>query len=594
MADITLTPAMRANLLSLTATARLMDKTQGRIATGRKVNTALDDPTAFFTALGLTNKAGDLSVLKDSMGQGISAIESADKALTAITKLVEQMKGLTSSALAATTAAERSTLAGQFADLRTQIDKLAGDTTYSGKNLVAGRGTITDGSFTVNSVAASADLTNVSAIASSSELREANFDITVQQLVEQTTLTVAGAVTALDVDSANDSTGTNTDAVNVRVTNNATGVITNTVVDFDSNDTWEMTAAKFHAITGLTAAVPSNAGNLAINANANYTVQITESLNGASFNSDHGTRFGFLNGVDVTSSLGLATGRLNVWVEGHTQADTTNISLSISGTILTISDGTNSATTSMTTLLASDPGSTGTLTQVTVGGMLVSLGVTGALADGGSMDGESVEVAKGVQTASAGDYRFKTVSDGVTNFDTAIASTVVTDSSFGATLTLTVGAPTGLTAGETTTVNLTNTGGTGANDMKVFFNEDSTAFINTQAVDATSDGLTLSAAAGNWATVTNIDAAVADINAAITSLRNNSQALATNLGIIQARENFTEQFINVLLTGGDKLTLADTNEEAANMLALQTRQQLGIESLSMASQSAQSILALFR
>ncbi len=55
MADISLTPAMRQNLLSLKATSRLMDKTQIRLASGRKVNTALDSPVAFFTALGLTN-----------------------------------------------------------------------------------------------------------------------------------------------------------------------------------------------------------------------------------------------------------------------------------------------------------------------------------------------------------------------------------------------------------------------------------------------------------------------------------------------------------------------------------------------------------
>ena len=367
------------------------------------------------------------------------------------------------------------------------------------------------------------------------------------------------------------------------------------VLQFSTNlATPPLIAAKFDAITGVSAAVPSDAGTLDINANANFTVQIIDSLNGASFNTDHGTRVGFLNGVDVTSALGLDTGRLNVWVEGHTEADTSNITLSISGTTLTVSDGTNSATTSMTTLFASDAGGEGTITTLTVGGMIVRLGVTGALADAGSMDGESTTVAKGVQTGSAGDYRFETISDGVTNFDTAIASTIITDSSYGATITLTVDSVTALTAGETTTVNLTNTGGTGTNDMKVFFNEDSTAFVNTKAVDATSDGLSLAAAAGNWATVTNINAAFTDINAAIESLRSNSQALSTNLGIIQARENFTEEFINVLLGGGDKLTLADTNEEAANMLALQTRQQLGIESLSMASQSAQSILALFR
>ena len=151
-----------------------------------------------------------------------------------------------------------------------------------------------------------------------------------------------------------------------------------------------------------------------------------------------------------------------------------------------------------------------------------------------------------------------------------------------------------MVAGGAATVVVSNPTGVAANDMKVYFNEDSSAFVNTNAVDVTSSGLSLSAAVNNWASDPNIDASVTEINAAITTLRSNSKALANNLGIIQTRETFTESFIDVLLTGGDKLTLANTNTEAANMLALQTRQQLGIESLSMASQSAQSILSLFR
>ena len=63
--------------------------------------------------------------------------------------------------------------------------------------------------------------------------------------------------------------------------------------------------------------------------------------------------------------------------------------------------------------------------------------------------------------------------------------------------------------------------------------------------------------------------------------------------IIETRQNFTESLINVLETGADNLVLADMNEESANYLALQTRQQLAINSLALASQSAQSVLKLF-
>ena len=80
---------------------------------------------------------------------------------------------------------------------------------------------------------------------------------------------------------------------------------------------------------------------------------------------------------------------------------------------------------------------------------------------------------------------------------------------------------------------------------------------------------------------------------AIDVLRDYASGFGNNYSIVQTRQSFTENLINVLEEGADKLTLADMNEEAANMLALQTRQQLAINSLSLASQASQSVLKLF-
>ena len=84
---------------------------------------------------------------------------------------------------------------------------------------------------------------------------------------------------------------------------------------------------------------------------------------------------------------------------------------------------------------------------------------------------------------------------------------------------------------------------------------------------------------------------------AIASVNNYLRSYATELGnnftIIETRQNFTEALVDVLETGSDNLVLADMNEESANYLALQTRQQLAVNSLSLASQSAQSVLSLF-
>ena len=92
MADVNLSKAVRSNLLSLQSTAANMAKTQNRLATGLKVNSALDNPSNFFTASALNSRAGDMANLMDSMASGIQTIEAADNGLKSITKTVESMQ----------------------------------------------------------------------------------------------------------------------------------------------------------------------------------------------------------------------------------------------------------------------------------------------------------------------------------------------------------------------------------------------------------------------------------------------------------------------------------------------------------------------
>jgi flagellin len=92
MSDISLSKAVRSNLLSLQNTATMMSKTQDRLATGNKVNSALDNPTNYFTASALNSRAGDINQLLDGMNNGIQTIKAADNGLTAITKTLESMQ----------------------------------------------------------------------------------------------------------------------------------------------------------------------------------------------------------------------------------------------------------------------------------------------------------------------------------------------------------------------------------------------------------------------------------------------------------------------------------------------------------------------
>src|SRR6218665_1540109 len=92
MSNISLSKAVRSNLLSLQSTATMMAKTQERLATGNKVNSALDNPTNFFTASSLNSRAGDLNALIDGMANGVKTLEAADNGLSAITKTLESMQ----------------------------------------------------------------------------------------------------------------------------------------------------------------------------------------------------------------------------------------------------------------------------------------------------------------------------------------------------------------------------------------------------------------------------------------------------------------------------------------------------------------------
>lgn len=99
MADVVLSGAIRSDLLSMQNTARMLDESQLRLATGLKVRSAVDSPTAFFTAQGLNNRASDLNNLLDSMGQAVQTLEAADQGIKSILKLVDSMKSVANQAL---------------------------------------------------------------------------------------------------------------------------------------------------------------------------------------------------------------------------------------------------------------------------------------------------------------------------------------------------------------------------------------------------------------------------------------------------------------------------------------------------------------
>ncbi|TBW40396.1 hypothetical protein EYW49_04215 [Siculibacillus lacustris] len=135
------------------------------------------------------------------------------------------------------------------------------------------------------------------------------------------------------------------------------------------------------------------------------------------------------------------------------------------------------------------------------------------------------------------------------------------------------------------------------NDLKTVFNEKTGTnqnYMNINGVSYDSQGLNLDKVEnGGFQTNKQVNKVLDKLTTALTTLRTQSSNFGSNLSVVQARQDFTNNMITTLQTGSDNLVSADTNAESANLLALQTRQQLSTKALSLANQADQSVLSLF-
>lgn len=443
MSDVTLTSAVRQNLLSLQSTTDLIGRTQNRLSTGLRVAGPIDDPVNFFQAKGLNDRASDFTEKKSGIDQGISTLTAATDALTGIEALVQQLKGLATKAKSATTATEIDNIVTQFNDLRSQINNLASDATYQGLNLVNGTGS------------------------------------------------------TLSVTFSNDTASVlNVNSVDVRVKG-----------------------------TGLNvAALSANTGAFSFNVASLTAGTFSSALTNAD-----------LSGVSATLTLN-------------------SISVTVAGqTAQTISAG-------------------DTIT-LNYGGLSFTVNVTSSLHDYNALSGSFI---------TAGSYAVGTTVDfkAITGAFTATTEAGFTAASVGSGLSAGVGLSVIITAAVISTI--------ASGDLTVGFGVlvitgTSLSVAESDAVRSVGLGFT-----------TELNSRIQNLDSALTTLRSRAQVLGANVAVLQTRLDFTKNYVNTLTAGAGKLTLADLNEEGANLLALQTRQQLGIQSLAFAGQSEQSILGLFR
>ena len=136
MQPITLTSGMRANLVSLQNTNSLLEATQKKLASGKKVNSALDDPVAYFTSMAHEQRATDLAGRKDQMSESIQMVKAANAGIESIRTLIEAAKSLATAASSSDVTADITALNTQYNVVRTQIDEMAADSGYKGINLL--------------------------------------------------------------------------------------------------------------------------------------------------------------------------------------------------------------------------------------------------------------------------------------------------------------------------------------------------------------------------------------------------------------------------------------------------------------------------
>ncbi len=192
ISNVSLTASARSNLVSLQLTADLLGTSASRLSSGKKVNTAIDDASAFFKSQSFLNRASDLSAVKDDLSTSLQTVKAASNAIDAITKIAQQLQGLVNSAQQTTDTTARTTLATQFNTLRDQLDALVNDATFNGTNLLKTSGALSvkfneDNTSTLTISGVDLSATGLGITAPSAAFSDANISLAVLQL--QTALT---------------------------------------------------------------------------------------------------------------------------------------------------------------------------------------------------------------------------------------------------------------------------------------------------------------------------------------------------------------------------------------------------------------------
>jgi flagellin len=752
MSGIVLSASVRQNLLSLQSTADLLATTQNRLATGKKVNTALDNPTNYFTAQSLDARAGDINNLLDGIGNGVQVLQAANTGITSLQKLVDTAKSLANQALQS--AVGYSTKSNVSATITgATSNDLRGTTTYTSATATSNvlfsgaAGGTTPASGTTTLGGTSAPLVGAAAPNGAGTAASLAPGLTLAGAPSATTIAANGAPTDGETLTVNGKTITfKSGSVPAAAAAPAgSGVSGNIVTDGNGNSTiyFGTTATPTATVADLTNAIDLASGvqKAVISAGA-ATLSNSSGTNAAiaggvlTLNTGTGADLSITGRADLLKSLGLtaSVGSGDVTVTQQRQVTSASTgtliqdgsTLNVNGKIITfknavaplaanvpvgsgvsgnvVTDGNGNSTVYLQggslndTLKAIDiatgvqtatnvngaasvavaPGqvassivagalqlSTGTTADLAISGTgnaLSALGLTGNTGTGtsfnagrsaaaGSLSGKTltftsfnggtpVNVTFGdgsngtVKTldqlnnallannlAATVDSTGKLTITTTNDYASSTLGSVLSGGAIGGTLTSAVTftiatAPVvditaqnvrsnlvtqfnGILSQITTTAQDASFNGInllGGDQLKLTFNETGKSTLNITGVNFNAAGLGLANLVQGTDFIDNsaTNKVITNLAAASTQLRTQASALGSNLSIVQIRQDFSKNLINVLQTGSSNLTLADTNEEAANSQALSTRQSIAVSALALANQSQQSVLQLLR
>jgi flagellin len=510
MSGIVLSAAVRQNLLSLQSTAALLATTQNDLATGNKVNTALDNPTEFFTAQGLNNRASDIGNLLDSIGNGVQVLQAANTGLTSLSTLVANAQSIANQVLQSPVGYLTKSNVTSAAISGATANNLLGPAT---NNTVTG--TVVTG--------AAATTTKLSALGTPITTAD-------NLVIDGKTITFA-----------------NSGGTTFSATGETLDLTTATVGDL------------LGAIDGITGASPAS------------------TLAGTKLTLGTGTTTPLvIGGLAATlTTLGLSAGTTPL-TPPALQGQTLTIGATGGGTATSITFGTGAGQVSSLNALN---------TALAANNLQASISTTGAInivtsnnaasSAIGTIGGTATVFTAGAGPAPVADPTSQATRAGlVAQYNNVLQqiNTTSQDSSFNG-INLLNGDTLNLTFDETGASKLAITGVT-FNDAGLGL---STLTANTDFLDSNSANKVLS-----------------QLTAASTTLRSEASNLGSNLSIVQIRQDFNKNLINVLQTGASNLTLADPNQEAANSQALSTRQSIAVSALALANQSQQSVLQLLR